>query len=786
MSEEKKENNKSINNNKEILFETTYEKVLYIINKVKDFIKSMTSSESKLIEELDWVIKVITNKSLYNYELIKETLMKQDEEYNKYINFIKKYNEEVIQMNKKHRLVNSILNIRKKEEVLLKPSLFLKKNENINEGEIKQKKKNFVNTFGNYILNLYYKKEKNNINDNNKVNNNKEENINNNMNDNINEKESQANSDNNRQEESKKNLSHNNNKLNIITIPNHKKVMFENNKTQPKENLDKIINVNIQRIQISNKKMNIKSKSNIKLLNLNLQEITRKKYRELTKLSRAEKVNFNQIKNIMRDYYLNQAYNDPFISNSRPILFKNDFNNIKQNNREKPYYIYKTKRSVNTKNKYNTKNNKVILSLPTTTDNNEKIFEKYNKNNIRTEHKSYENKNNLIKNDIKIENTNNNNNSTERNIINNNFEIKVKKGNLTIPLDSLIYDYINEVKSITSFDFNIFELKKKVGYNNVLPLMGYTILKTLGLVDNKIISTKKLESFLRSVSDNYKETTLYHNSLHGADVTQSLMVYFLNSNAEEICETTVLDLLGMIISAMGHDLGHPGFNNGYHINASTELGITYNDKSCLENFHTSYLFRIIRKEENNILEKFSVENYKTIRKRMISQIIATDMAYHGENISSIRAKIRTRQDQERFIFLSGNDKTKFDEQQLLLNYLIHMADLGHNCKKFEISKIWIKLLCEEFWKQGDKEREKGLSISFMCDRNNIDVPASQIGFLKGFILSSFDCLVEMFPKLQFTIDNANDNIKQWTKFKNENNLLGWTPKKEKEENEEKK
>jgi len=781
MSEEKKENNKSINNNKEILFETTYEKALYIINKAKDFIKSMTSSESKLIEELDWVIKVITNKSLYNYELVKETLMKQDEEYNKYINFIKKYNEEVIEMNKKHRLVNSILNIRKKEEILLKPSLFLKKNENITEGGIKQKKKNFVNTFGNYVLSLYYKKDKNGDNN---LNNNKEEYINNNLNDNINVKESQTNSDNNRHEENKKNLSHNNNKLNKITIPNQKKVMFENNKTQPKENLDKIINVNIQRIKISNKIMNTKSKSNTKLLNPTLQEITRKKYRELTKLSRAEKVNFNQIKNIMRDYYLNQAYNDPFISNSRPILLKNDFNNIKPNNREKSYLIYKKKRSINNKNKYNTKNNKVILSLPTTTHNNEKTFEKYNKNNIRTENKSHESKNNLIKSNIKIENTNNN--STERNIINNNFEIKVKKGNLTIPLDSLIYDYFNEVKNITSFDYNIFELKKKVGYNNVLPLMGYTILKTLGLVDNKIISTKKLESFLRTVSDNYREVTLYHNSLHGADVTQSLMVYFLNSNAEEICETTVLDLLGMIISAMGHDLGHPGFNNGYHINASTELGITYNDKSCLENFHTSYLFRIIRKEENNILEKFSVENYKTIRKRMISQIIATDMAYHGENISSIRARIRTRQDQERFIFLSGNDKTKFDEQQLLLNYLIHMADLGHNCKKFEISKIWIKLLCEEFWKQGDKEREKGLSISFMCDRNNIDVPASQIGFLKGFILSSFDCLVEMFPKLQFTIDNANDNIKQWTKFKNENNLLGWTPKKEKEESEEKK
>ena len=134
-------------------------------------------------------------------------------------------------------------------------------------------------------------------------------------------------------------------------------------------------------------------------------------------------------------------------------------------------------------------------------------------------------------------------------------------------------------------------------------------MKTLGLIDNKIISVKKLNSFLFTVSDNYKQTTLYHNSLHGSDVTQSICCYFLNSNIEEICETNVLDLLGMILSSIGHDLGHPGLNNGYHINASTELGITYNDISCLENFHSAFLFKIIRKEENNIIEKFSTHNY---------------------------------------------------------------------------------------------------------------------------------------------------------------------------------
>jgi hypothetical protein len=62
-----------------------------------------------------------------------------------------------------------------------------------------------------------------------------------------------------------------------------------------------------------------------------------------------------------------------------------------------------------------------------------------------------------------------------------------------------------------------------------------------------------------------------------------------------VLETTVLDFLGMIVSAMGHDLGHPGYNNNFHINASSDLAITYNDISCLENFHVSFLFKILRK-----------------------------------------------------------------------------------------------------------------------------------------------------------------------------------------------
>ena len=812
MSEEKENNtdNKRESKNKEVIFETAYEKVLFIINKVKEFIKKASSTENKLIIELDWVIKIIASKSLYTYEIVKEELIKQNEEYNKYINFVKKYSEEIIQMNKKHDIVSGILQIRKKGEILLKPSLFLKKMDKmdiIEEMKSNNNKSNFVSTFGNYILNLYNAKNKKNVNEkkdsnfnNNSDNNNsnsenKKEDNKNVINEIINENEEVIDDtiDNNNNEEKKK--ENNNNEIYKYILPKEKKVICE------KENSDRNINVNIngQKIKILNKNMNYKSKSNSKLINPNSQEIHRKKYKEFIRLTKNEQNNFNHIKNFMKNYYLNFAFNDQLMSNGYPYLIKADFNIIKQNNNinlmpinnyykryrssnEKNYNLYINNKPRffpfkinNNKSKNNyAKNNIVSLSVQANNDLNEEKLENSNKTSkkyLKTEKmqsQSPERKEKKV--------TINENQPLDSNNLNkskNKINTSIRKKRESVPLVTFINEHINDVKDITSFDFNIFELKKKIGYDNILPIMGFAILKTLGLADNKIISIKKLKPFLKSVSNSYLKTTLYHNSLHGSDVTQSLMVFFLNSNSEEICETTVLDLLGMIISAMGHDLGHPGLNNGFHINASTELGITYNDKSCLENFHSAYLFRILRKEENNILEKFSVQNYKTIRKRMISQILATDMANHGENISLIRSKIKSRQYQEKFLFLSGNDKTKFEEQQILLDYLIHMADLGHNCKKFDISVIWIQLLCEEFWAQGDQERERGLPISFMCDRNNIDVPASQIGFLRGFILSSFDTLVEMFPKLQFTIDNAENNIKQWTKFQNEKKLLGW-------------
>jgi len=336
--------------------------------------------------------------------------------------------------------------------------------------------------------------------------------------------------------------------------------------------------------------------------------------------------------------------------------------------------------------------------------------------------------------------------------------------------------------------FNIFELKEIIGQDNVLPIMGKVILDSFGLYSDDIISTEKLDPFLVSVSNQYFKTTLYHNSMHGADVTQSLCLYFLNSNAEEICQSLVLDLLGILISALGHDLGHPGLTNPFHINSSSELAITYNDISCLENFHTSTLFRTIRKPETDIFEKLSVQDYKTIRKRMIGNILATDMVNHGKIMTLIKSRIAINkaENKTKFELLSGNEKTKFEEQQSLFDFLIHAADLAHNTKLFNISLKWVELLSEEFWLQGDKEKSMNLPVSFLCDRDSYNIPQSQVGFIKGFIIPTFDCLVDIFPSLKFTMDNAKTNLKRWEKLVSKGRLKGWTPEKTKQVNYKKK
>ena len=102
-----------------------------------------------------------------------------------------------------------------------------------------------------------------------------------------------------------------------------------------------------------------------------------------------------------------------------------------------------------------------------------------------------------------------------------------------------------------------------------------------------------------------------------------------------------------------------------------------------------------------------------------------------------------------------------------LSFIIHAADISNPTKPLEIYKEWGKRCIDEFFKQGDLERQKGLPISFNCDRYNVSLSQSQIGFIDAIVLPLFTVFNEYFPQLSFTLVNLQDNYNYYKNIKND-------------------
>ena len=86
----------------------------------------------------------------------------------KFLDFVIKYNEDMINLNKKHVLIRGILSMKKNKKFLQKPSLVLKKlsskelNLSTYNASNYKTKKSVANPLGKWVLDLYYKKQEEN------------------------------------------------------------------------------------------------------------------------------------------------------------------------------------------------------------------------------------------------------------------------------------------------------------------------------------------------------------------------------------------------------------------------------------------------------------------------------------------------------------------------------------------------------------------------------------------------------------------------------------------------
>jgi cAMP-specific phosphodiesterase 4 len=160
-----------------------------------------------------------------------------------------------------------------------------------------------------------------------------------------------------------------------------------------------------------------------------------------------------------------------------------------------------------------------------------------------------------------------------------------------------------------------------------------------------------------------------------------------------------------------------------------------------------------------------------MRKRIVDCVLATDMTLHNKEYSYIKLKLDT------FNIADGENTDKifenldnmgiFSTQQEFLNTLIHTADISNPTKPLGVYEKWVNLVMEEFWLQGDKEKEMKLPVSFLCDRTTVKVPASQLGFMEGIVYPLVLIVVGLMPGVKFMLENINSNKAHYRKLKEE-------------------
>ena len=204
-----------------------------------------------------------------------------------------------------------------------------------------------------------------------------------------------------------------------------------------------------------------------------------------------------------------------------------------------------------------------------------------------------------------------------------------------------------------------------------------------------------------------------------------------------------------------HDYKHPGVNNNFLIDTDDNIALTYNDIGVLENMHVSEAFKLMHSDNNfNVFEGFDRDKYKKIRKQIIQCVLATDMSKHSLSINFLKK------------CLTEDYKPEEKDKQEYMDLVIHTADISNPTKVFDVYFKWAKLVVEEFYSQGDKEKTLGLKCT--CDRDKVTIYRNQIGFIDFIELPFFSLFVKVFPKLDFLLENLNNNKETILKLEEEN------------------
>ena len=256
------------------------------------------------------------------------------------------------------------------------------------------------------------------------------------------------------------------------------------------------------------------------------------------------------------------------------------------------------------------------------------------------------------------------------------------------------------------WNFNAFSLDRLTSGQNLATLCTY-LFRDQGLLGHFRLDALVVWRFFAAVERHYHANNPYHNGVHAADVTQAMSCFINEPLFRDHLQP--LEKMAAIIAAVGHDLDHPGLNEKFLITTSSHLAGLYNNTSVLENHHWRTCVALMH--ETGLASSLATTDRHEMEQLIQNMVLATDISRQGDFLRQLGH------------FLDNDlvDMSQSLYRHFMLQIALKCADISNPCRTWNISRLWSYRACEEFYRQGDRERELNLPLTPICDRNGISV-----------------------------------------------------------------
>jgi len=282
---------------------------------------------------------------------------------------------------------------------------------------------------------------------------------------------------------------------------------------------------------------------------------------------------------------------------------------------------------------------------------------------------------------------------------------------------------------------------------------------------NRSVNQSQLSAFIEAVRDGYQGNP-YHNFGHALDVMHTTSRHAaLRQNFRFLSDD---QLFVQLISAMSHNIGHPGLSNEHLRQRDDALALTYNDFAPLENMSLAKMFAIAAVEEQNIFAKVEAGSRRAMRKEIIEVVLCTDVGVHHSFLNQVALFYQLNSGElslfeSQLQLLDGHMLDVFTKEALMFQKLfVHLADNHmHSTKPWDLCFRLAQLSMDEYFAQGDLERAAGMPVQILHDSQKACSNYIQVGWITHFVLPMAEVVIHIFPPMFPLVEHVGVNFQKW-------------------------